>query len=472
MTDRNIEWRVTRPVIAACIALAAFLGGAGEAAAQEPATDSLRQEMARLQAQLDSLETLVQRLIEEGARPAVVQGEQEEADDPLAAIRAAAAETVAEGEAQADTAGTPEAEDRQFIGRQRTQQALNPELTLTGDIFAFVDTDDVNDQNFVPREFEASIQSNLDPYSRGVVFISHEVPGGEILPFGEVGHEEDEGEHEGEEEEGEEAHEAGVHLEEGYVQWTGGPGGLGLTVGRFFQQFGQLNRWHRHALPAQMLPLPYLAFFGEEGLGQTGVSAHWLLPTRGGGGAYDVWIELTRSSNEVLFGESREISALTHLNGFWDLSRSTYFEVGLTGLIGPGRGELGGRDTWVTGANFTLNWRPPATGRYREFTLRGGAVLGRVGLPEIDQGKAFGAFGIAELRLSQRWIIGGRYEYTEDPLDPDRSAWLAAPSLTWWQSEWVRLRAEFDILNRPEGNLNLLTIQTTFSMGPHRHEAY
>lgn len=456
MTDRNIEWRVTRPVIAACIALAAFLGGAGEAAAQEPATDSLRQEMARLRAQLDSLETLVQRLIDEGAPPAVVPGEEPAPDDPLAAIRAAAAETVAEGEARADTAGTPEAEDRRFVGRQRTQQALNPELTMTGDIFAFVDTDDVNEENFVPREFEASIQSNLDPFSRGVVFIAHEVPGGEVLPF----------EEEGEEEEG------GFDIEEGYLQWTGGPGGLGLTAGKFRQQFGQLNRWHRHALPAQMLPLPYLAFFGEEGLGQAGVSAHWLLPTGGGGGAYDVWIELTRSTNEALFGENREISALTHLNGFWELGRSSYFEVGLTGLIGPGHGELGERDTWVTGANFTLNWRPPATGQYREFTLRGGALLGRVGLPEIDQGKAFGAFGIAELRLSQRWIIGGRYEYTEDPLDPDRSSWLAAPSLTWWQSEWVRLRAEFDILNRPEGNLNLLTIQTTFSMGPHRHEAY
>ena len=54
---------------------------------------------------------------------------------------------------------------------------------------------------------------------------------------------------------------------------------------------------------------------GEEGLGQAGVSVHWLTPVHGFG-TYEIWGELTRNGNETLFGESNGMSALAHLNAF------------------------------------------------------------------------------------------------------------------------------------------------------------
>lgn len=440
--------RAARWAAAVCALVA--LAPAGAAAQGVGAQlDSLRQEVVRLRAQVDSLRTMVRRL-QAGDAPAAEPAR--EPVDELAALRAAAAAAAGTDTAEAAPAPAPE----QAAGRQRNQQALNPEFTVTGDLFGIVDVDRPRTDNWVPRELEFSLQSSLDPYSRAKVFFGHHTPGGEIVPFDAGGPEE----------------EGGFELEEAYVQWVGLPGGLNLTVGKFRQWFGTLNRWHPHALPGQMLPLPYMAFFGEEGLVQSGVSAHWLAPVSGAG-TYEVWGELTTSTNDGLFGTSRRPSALGRFNAFWDLSRSTYFEIGANILTGPYADSTIASDwgTRVYGADFTLSWRPPERSRYREATLRGGATLGHIG-NAIDPEDARGAFAIGEYRLNRSWVLGARYEFTENPLDPTESTWLAAPTLTWWQSEWVRLRAEFDHLVRPDETLQLFLVQATFAMGPHKHETY
>lgn len=440
----------------AVVVLAPLLAPAPAAAQTPAAMDSLRQEIERLRIQIDSLMRVVARL--EAARPDTAAPA-----DELAAVRAAAAAAAGQDAEPADTAAQ---EPTRFVGRQRSQQELNPELTVTGDVFAFVDFDAAGEQNFVAREFEISLQSPLDPFSLAKIFLGYHLPGGEIEPFGH--HEDEVGEEEHEEGDG---HGGEFAVEEGYVQWTGVGRGLNLTFGRFRQVFGTLNRWHPHALPGQGYPLPYIAFFGEEGLAQTGARVHWLAPWSGFG-TWELWTEVTASGNDALFGEANKPSVLGRVNGFWDLSRSTYFELGVSGITGP---DMQNDDAWgtrVAGADFAVSWRPPERGRYREASLRGGVVYGRVAPEGLSPGDAWGGFAIGEYRLGQQWILGGRYEYTENPLDPSESAWLAAPTLTWWQSEWVRLRAELDYLDRPEGAQTLLVFQATFAMGPHKHETY
>ena len=440
--------------------LAASLAPA-PATAQTPATvDSLRQEVERLRVRIDSLMRVVARL--EGQRPDTAAAPADE----VAAIRAAAAAAAAAGAEATAAEDTAREAPTRFVGRQRSQQELNPEITITGDVFALADFDDPDANNFVPREFELSLQSPLDPYSLAKIFIGYHLPGGEIVPFG-AGVAEGTGEAPA----AEDGHEGEVAVEEGYLLWTGLGRGTSVTLGRFRQDFGTLNRWHPHALPGQALPLPYLAFFGEEGLAQSGLGIHWLAPWTGFG-TWEVWTQATVSEDETLFGDARNLSVLGRVNAFWDLSRSTYFEVGASGITGP---DMQGDDafgTRVAGVDFTLSWRPPERSRYREATLRGGVVHGRLAPEGPDPGDAWGGFAIGEYRLDQRWILGARTEYTENPRAPSQSAWLAAPTLTWWQSEWVRLRAEFDYLDRPDGIQKLLLLQATFAMGPHKHENY
>jgi hypothetical protein len=431
---------------------------AGHLSAQEP-TDSVRAEVARLGALVDSLHREVA-----GLRAA---SEREEESDALARLR-----TAAQGAAARGTAEEVEPAEQAFVGRQRSLQALNPEISLNADLFGFVNPDDWDQNNFVPREFELSLQSSLDPFSRAKIFISRHAAGPEIIPFAESDHE-----HEGEEE----GHGSGFAVEEGYVEWVSLPGGVGLKLGRFQQRFGTMNRWHSHALPFQGRSLPHLAYLGEEALAQTGLSMTWLAPVGGGAaGTYETTIELTRSENE-LFGESARPSMLGHVNGFWHFGPSTDLELGLSWLAGW-HGEADSffrRD--VYNIEFAFNWSPPERSRQRGLVVRGGVMVLEGLLPhEEDLGppdpgaRAMGLWSMAELRLSPSWLVGLRLDRAESPHEPDETQTLFSPTLTWWQSEFVRVRAEYDRLGGFEGSgsTGLFALQVTFAMGPHKHETY
>ena len=56
------------------------------------------------------------------------------------------------------------------------------------------------------------------------------------------------------------------------------PGGFGLVVGRFLQDFGQLNVTHAHTYPFVERPLMHREFFGEDGIVDAGVRLDWLAP--------------------------------------------------------------------------------------------------------------------------------------------------------------------------------------------------
>ncbi|MGH6693177.1 MAG: hypothetical protein ACREF4_21120, partial [Gammaproteobacteria bacterium] len=139
------------------------------AAAQTTALDSLRAQIRLLQARLDSLRAVVSTM-ESRAEPLPDTG------DALARIRAAAAAA-----AGVDTAAPPPAQQPQaFEGRTRNLNMLNPEISVIGDVLALARTGDSDDDanNFVPREFELSFISNLDPFSRAKIFVAHHIHGG------------------------------------------------------------------------------------------------------------------------------------------------------------------------------------------------------------------------------------------------------------------------------------------------------
>ncbi len=447
----NIPAHGPRRLAAGALLLAVLLACAPGLAAQvapAQATDSLRMEILRMNAVLDSLRREVARL---GA-----QGQPEEPEDPLAKLRAAA--QAAAGN-QAPPPAPEATQPQQFVGRQRSLQALNPEISLTGDLFAQVVKGSTNQDNFFPREFELSVVSNLDPFSRAKAFLSHHEPGGEIEPFGGGGGAEGEA----------------LAVEEGYVEWVSLPGGLGLKLGHFYQQFGQLNRWHSHAYPFQSRSLPSIAFIGQEPLGQTGASVRWLVPAGGNAGTYTVTGEVTRSENENLFGTSSRPSVLGNVNGFWVLSPAVDLDVSVSWVNGKYEDEanLFGRNLY--GGEVSFTWRPPARSLYRGVNVRGGVMVldGLVaadGTHLAQQAKGF--YAMAEYRLGQQWLAGARYDWTENPNNPDETAWLVSPTLTWWQSEFVRIRGEYDLLGRGDTRPGRFMLQVTFAMGPHKHETY
>ena len=393
---------------------------------------------ARSDSLVGALEQLGRRL--EAIRASRCDHAAEPADtsDDLAALRAAAAEAageagVAPSPARADS--TPERTE--FVGRQRNASALNPEISATGDI-RLVAREGRQEDNGVAREVEIGLQSALDPYSSTKIFVT--------LEDEEVG------------------------IEEGYIYWTGLPGRLRLDVGKFRQQLGDLNRWHLHALPETEYPLVYQRFLSEEGLTGIGLALYTALPVSLAGGTHEVWVQATTAESDPLYAGGRQPTLLLRLQNFWQLSRSTYAQLGLTGTGGNNDAEdLRSR---LAGLDFRVTYRPPEAGTRREITFRAEGY--RLHATELGATtNRYGAFLDLNAKLSRRWVLGTRYDWVEAPRGPDDTEWRLTPSITWWQSEFVYLRLEGEHrASDLDGDHNMLSLQAVWAMGPHKHETY
>ena len=419
---------MTRHRLAVATALAGLFVGPAAGWAQQPPQrqlDSLAAEVRALRVRVDSLRAAMAR----GPRAAAPAAQE---DTSLAALRAAAAAAAGTdtSRVRADTAGPTK-----FVGRERSQPQLNPEISVTGDVRAYGQTPGVQRDNFDPREFEVGFQSALDPYSHTKIFISLE-----------NGH---------------------VDVEEGYAYWTGLPGHIRLDLGKYRQQFGELNRWHLHAVPETEYPLAITTFLGEDGLSGTGIS---LYRAFGGLGTHEFTAQVTRSaSDSELFGNSGRPTYLLHLLNFWQLNHSTYMQIGGTALYGTDPDSA--LRTKVGGLEFRLTWRPPLRAMYHEWTLRGELLALQKQVAGTGPTR-LGGYVSSTYKLNQRFILGARYDYVESPEFGVITRQLV-PSLTLWQSEWVFLRAQYQwqrIANAAADHQ--IAFQAVWAIGPHKHETY
>ena len=387
--------------------------------------DSLAAQVRQLRVRLDSL---LRAMGNQGPAPAKPAAP---ANDELAALRAAAAQASggqAESSQAADTL-------TQAMGRERNQSQLNPEIGVTGDIRAYATAPGIQRDNFDPREFEVGFQSALDPYSHTKIFLSFE--------NGSIG------------------------VEEGYAYWTGLPGHVRLDLGKYRQQFGELNRWHLHAVPETEYPLAITTYLGEDGLSGTGIG---LYRAFGGLGTHELTAQVTRSaSDSELFGNSGRPTYLLHLLNFWQLNHSTYMQIGGTALYGTDPDSA--LRTKVGGLEFRLTWRPPLRAMYHELTVRGELLA----LQKTVAGSGptrLGGYVSSTYKLNQRFILGGRYDYVESP-DFGVITRQLVPSLTMWQSEWVFLRAQYQWQKIANAQPNhQIALQAVWAIGPHKHETY
>jgi hypothetical protein len=424
--------------------LAAQVPADSAAARQQRTLDSLLATVRNLQARLDSLARA--RSADTGAA----------AGGDLDALRAAAA---------AEAAPTADSTAR-LIGRNvggRNQNAFNPEISVTGDVRSAIVRPGPQDQTFGLKEMELGFQSALDPFSVTKIFMG-------------VGEDD-------------------ISVEEAYVYWTGIPGHFRIDVGKFRQQLGELNRWHTHALPEGEYPLVLQRFVGEEGLAQTGVSLYWPLPISGPWGTFEATGQLTRGTDQELFGPyGGRPSVLGQVSGFWQFSRSTFGQLSFSALYGTGRDSVltapppcNAPGCTATGpfmaeqhietalravaARFT--WRPPNAALRREVTVRSELFQ----LHRLLDGTGptrWGWYVDAQTKLGLRWTAAVRYDHV-DATDPavTGSEWAITPTLTFWQSEFVFLRAQWtrhrDLLGATTDRIG---IQIVWSMGPHKHELF
>jgi len=417
-----------------------------EAPSSPPTTEELQRQIEELTRQLQA----VQQQLDEFKKHQEPQRKESELDELRRAAAAEAARAEAPDEVETGT---------EFVSGTRMQTELNPEISVNGDIF-FLGGDHLQTE-MQARHFELDFQSYLDPYTRMRVVFGYEGAHG-VWEYGEH-------EHEG----GDEHEYGGFELEEGYLSWINLPGNTSMTVGRKRLQFGVLNRWHMHALPQNDYPWVIGESFGPHGLSGTGISVEWLMP-RLWADSNELVVEVMNGDNDIAFAGSdwKRPTALAHLKSYWDLSANTYFQLGLTGLHGVTDHE-GEFDHDFLAIDFTYDWYPLGRELYRGFQARG--MLLRSWLDRDDGGSlnTWGAYIYGQYKFSRRWITGLRWDWVEDQRHAGYKYWGISPYLTFWQSEFVRLRGQYSLRDHNVfGTDHRYELQFTFAAGPHKHEEY
>ncbi len=335
----------------------------------------------------------------------------------------------------------------------RNLQKLNPEISVTGDALSvYSPNEDLTElaNGMHLRVVGLHLQSSLDPFSISKITIAF-------------------------------SPEEGVAVEEAYITWTNPLPRTTLTLGRFRQQLGIINRWHVHALDQSFFPLAIRSFFGEEGLAQTGVSLHTLLP-RLTASVNELTLQLTHNENPNLWGDGNGLpNLLVHFKNYYDLTRDTYLEIGFTGLVGTNDSQGLQLDqrrgiTHVLGIDATLSWSPAQLRLYRQLDWRSEifwVTHEPLGHPLY---RGWGGFTYLQYRMNRSWYAGVRLDFQE-PLTvtaPYERIFQAVHYVTFWQSEFVYLRAQYTfqyLPDRQEYN-HLWLLQVDWAFGPHKHEKY
>ncbi len=316
-------------------------------------------------------------------------------------------------------------------------KAMNPDISLNGDFLGSIGHNDVRPvPGLEMHEAELGIQSVIDPYARGDVFIS----------FGETG----------------------VSVEEAFITLTALPGEFVAKIGKMRADFGKVNTTHNHALAWTDRPLVTENLVnGEDGIDDMGVSVSRILPAPG-----DIFLEATaqmfRGDSGDLFKSSQksDVSFVGHLRGYKDLTENTNLELGYS--YAQGHNDQGHVFmTRLHGIDVSLRWKPLRRSIYNSFLWRSEFVWSqRDQLP--TQQRAFGMYSSIEYRLDQRWTVGSRFDWSERATQATQLDRGASALLTYTMSEFSQVRGQYRF-TRYDGHqdANEIRLQLIFVMGAH-----
>ncbi|MCW8871753.1 MAG: hypothetical protein OQK01_03940 [Xanthomonadales bacterium] len=282
-------------------------------------------------------------------------------------------------------------------------------------------------------------------------------------------------------------------LEEAWVETVGLPASLAVRMGRFYSAIGYQNSRHFHAWDFADQPLVYQAFLGNQYL-DDGLQVRWLAPT-------DFYLEF---SAELLRGDRYPAGGAAN-SGFGaqslsaktggDIGFSNSWLLGLSWLGADADGRASGSEDdplYFTGdsdlliADFVWKWAPNGNSRQRNLILQAEFLWrnenGEYSLPDgatgpwdVDQR---GWYVQAVYQPFPRWRFGARYDQLSS--DEPGSWWLDTPlypmdsdprryslMVDWSNSEFSRLRLQYNYDSAGEDADNQFGLQYIFSIGAH-----
>lgn len=352
-----------------------------------------------------------------------------------------------------------------------TANALNPAISVVGNFLGRVDNravfnedGDRIDDTMNLREVEIDFRVPVDPYADAVLIAAFEseAPG---------------------------SFEAGI--EEGYLNikklpFMGSPLGLKFQVGRFRPAFGKFNILHTHDLPQSTRSLMTQEFLGEEGFIQQGVSTDFFVPIPDENASLNARIQVLGGGDVALAPESNQrLAYLGNLRWFRDYGGSNTTDIGWSSYIRPGTAEQ--PIARMHALDFLYRWKPLRQGESRSFLLGGELMFTDHRRPDeaepVDvadgigerEGRPLGYSVFTQWQFDRRKYGGVRWDDTSTLIDPSVRRRGLTPYLSYYFSEFLRLRLNFehrwsDIVL--ENGRNSFFVELNWIFGAHPPEPF
>jgi len=292
--------------------------------------------------------------------------------------------------------------------------------------------------------------------------------------------------------------EAGIEIEEAWIETMALPAGLTLRMGRHFANIGYLNEKHAHTWDFADQPLPYQAFLGGQYL-DDGVGLRWLAPT-------DLYLEFSgevnRGANYPAGGAGRSGfgSYALHARSGGDIGFSHSWMAGFSYLQADADDRASGSEdeplifngeSDLMMAEFVWKWAPNGNIRQRNFKFVAEYLWrNEDGLYSLPDGRLQpydtdqqGWYLQAVYQPFPRWRMGLRWDqlssdnpgeaFDGTPLmpladDPRRYSIMA----DWSNSEFSRLRLQYTLDQAGLEDDKQWGLQYIFSIGAHGAHAF
>jgi type II secretory pathway pseudopilin PulG len=345
---------------------------------------------------------------------------------------------------------------------------------------------DPNQRGFTVQSVEANFAGAVDPYFRGNANLAF------LLDA-----------------EGE----SSIELEEAWLETVSLPANLQVRAGQYLTEFGRINTQHPHSWAFVDAPLVSGRFLGPDGLRNPGVRASWLMPAP----FYsELFLGIQNSQGETAYGFRNDnegepmfgrpvaqdsVSSLGDMlytpryAASFDLSDTQTMLMGASAAFGP-NGSGPDTDTQIFGFDLFWKWKPanhhggfPFVSWQTEVMLQqyeAGSTSdgsydsedGGIDLPS-ETLTDWGLYSQIAWGFQKNWIAAFRSDFVtradkadyEKTLgdDPNRlPRWRLSPNLTWYPSEFSKLRLQYNYDDRQEiGVDHSVWLQFEMSLGAH-----
>src|SRR5215510_9345197 len=290
----------------------------------------------------------------------------------------------------------------------------------------------------------------------------------------------------------------GVEVEEAAAITTSLPWNLTVKGGRFFADFGRFPKTHVHELPFVNEPLSIDRMVGGESQAD-GAEVNYLFPTpfflRATFGGYN---KIGADNEQVDNLKPRSASRFTYLgrlHTYFDLTDNQNIELGTSLAYTPSvrlQGDASGGDRILGGVDLTYRYQPLASTLYQGFTW-GSEFYNNsqrfpftIDVPNVDdpsiletqtvgkRRRSYGGYSYAELKLNRNWSTGFLFDFAPVVDNPSQRTLSYSPYVTWYLSEFNRLRFQYSYLNNnfsadKAEKGNQFFVQWTTVIGAHTH---